>query len=412
MKKEIVNYVPIFYGLSHIGQVFSVLWSKKIGKCAVYDPNKKIRKKFKYGKLTNEEPQLKKINYKKNIIVYEKINDLKNHNIIFFTIDTPITENGYPNLNLIKNNLKKIFSLNFQKKTCLIITSQVYPGFTKKFIEQTKSNKEIEVIYMVDTLKMGEAIKNFLFPGQLIFGCEEKNIFFLKKLFNKFKVKKFFLKITEAELVKVSINMYLFFSVSFTNIIDEVAKRNKINYSKIIECLRNDKRIGKEAYINPSLGFAGGHLERDYFYLKKVNENKKINNILDLLYEHNQKRRSILNKILKKNNHIKKILIVGISYKKESFSLVNNYFKAIINNKKWKVKIYDSYYKFKINNLKIENNFLKSLNENNAIIYNYSNKRDLGILKKFIIKNKNKTLINLSKEKFNTFKQKKITDFC
>ena len=116
MKKEIVNYVPIFYGLSHIGQVFSVLWSKKIGKCAVYDPNKKIRKKFKYGKLTNEEPQLKKINYKKNIIVYEKINDLKNHNIIFFTIDTPITENGYPNLNLIKNNLKKIFSLNFQKK--------------------------------------------------------------------------------------------------------------------------------------------------------------------------------------------------------------------------------------------------------------------------------------------------------
>ena len=115
---------------------------------------------------------------------------------------------------------------------------------------------------------------------------------------------------------------------------------------------------------------------------------------------------------MKKNNHIKKILIVGISYKKESFSLVNNYFKAIINNKKWKVKIYDSYYKFKINNLKIENNFLKSLNENNAIIYNYSNKRDLGILKKFIIKNKNKTLINLSKEKFNTFKQKKITDFC
>ena len=412
MKKNIVNYIPVFYGLSHIGQVFSVLWSKKIGKCAVYDPNKKIRKKFEYGKLTNEEPLLKKINYKKKITLYEKINSLKNHNIIFFTIDTPIKENGYPNLNLIKNNLKKIFSLNFQKKTYLIITSQVYPGFTEKFLEQTKLNKEIEIIYMVDTLKMGEAIKSFLFPEQLIFGCEEKNIFFLKKLFNKFKAKKFFLKIIEAELVKVSINMYLFFSVSFANIIDEVAKRNKIDYSKIIECLRNDKRIGKKAYINPSLGFAGGHLERDYFYLKKISENKKLNNILDLLYEHNQKRRSILNKILKKNDHKKKILIVGISYKKESFSLVNNYFEAIFNNKKLKVKIYDSYYKVKINNQKIENNFLKSLNENNIIIYNYSNKRDLVILKKFISKNKNKTLINLSKEKFNTFKQKKITDFC
>jgi nucleotide sugar dehydrogenase len=411
MKKKIVNYVPIFYGLSHIGQVFSLLWSKKIGKCAVYDPNKKIRKKFKYGKFTNEEPQLKKINYKKKITVYEKINNLKNHSIIFFTIDTPIEENGYPNLKLIKNNLKKILSLNFQKKTYLIITSQVYPGFTEKFLKQTKLNEKIEIIYMVDTLKMGDAIKNFLFPEQLIFGCEEKNIFLLKKLFNKFKVKKIFLKIIEAELVKVSINMYLFFSVSFANIIDEVAKRNKIDYSRIIECLRNDKRIGKKAYINSSLGFAGGHLERDYFYLKKVSDNKKLNNILDLLYKHNQKRRSVLNKILKNNNHIKKILIIGISYKKESFSLVNNYFTAIFNNKKLKVKIYDSYYKVKINNLKMENNFLKSLSENHAIIYNYSNKRDLRILKKFINKNKNKTLINLSKERFNTFEQKKITGF-
>jgi UDPglucose 6-dehydrogenase len=408
MKKKIANYVPIFYGLSHIGQVFSVLWSKKIGQCAVYDPNKKIRNEFKYGDLTNEEPQLKKLNLKKKIIIYNKINNLKDHNIIFFTIDTPINENGHPDLKLIKNNLEKIFALNFKKKTYVIITSQVYPGFTEKLLEQTNLNKNIEIIYMVDTLKMGEAIKNFLFPKQLIFGCEEKNILLLKKLFNKFKVRKFFLKIIEAELVKISINMYLFFSVSFANIIDEVAKINKIDYSKIIDCLRNDPRIGKKAYINPSLGFAGGHLERDYFYLKKVSEDKKINNILGLLYEHNQKRRSILNKILKKNNHVKKILIVGISYKKESFSLVNNYFKAIINNKKWKVKIYDSYYKFKINNLKIENNFLKSLNENNAIIYNYSNKRDLRILKKFINKKKNTILINVSKEKFNILDQDKI----
>ena len=59
----------------------------------------------------------------------------------------------------------------------------------------------------------------------------------------------------------------------------------------------------------------------------------------------------------------------------------------------------------------MENNFLKSLSENHAIIYNYSNKRDLRILKKFINKNKNKTLINLSKERFNTFEQKKITGF-
>ena len=42
LKKRTSN--PIFLGLTHVGQVFSIGWSKKIGNCAVYDfDQKKLR---------------------------------------------------------------------------------------------------------------------------------------------------------------------------------------------------------------------------------------------------------------------------------------------------------------------------------------------------------------------------------
>ena len=47
-------------GLTHIGQVFGIGWSEKIGKCAVYDFNKSLVQKFKNCEVTNEEPNLKK----------------------------------------------------------------------------------------------------------------------------------------------------------------------------------------------------------------------------------------------------------------------------------------------------------------------------------------------------------------
>ena len=57
---------PLFCGLTHIGQVFSIGWSEKIGKCSVFEFNKKSYEKFKKLNVTNEEPSLRKY-LKKNI---------------------------------------------------------------------------------------------------------------------------------------------------------------------------------------------------------------------------------------------------------------------------------------------------------------------------------------------------------
>ena len=129
---------------------------------------------------------------------------------------------------------------------------------------------------MVDTLKMGSAIDRFLFPEQIILGTDFKNKEYLNELFKKFKCKKIFFGVKEAELIKISINLYLYFSVSYSNILDNLSKQIGLNFSKITESLRNDKRIGKYAYINPSVAISGGHLERDLYYLKLITKSKII----------------------------------------------------------------------------------------------------------------------------------------
>ena len=56
---------PLFFWPYHVGQVFSIGWAKKIGKCAVFDFDSEKVNKFKSLKVTTEEPELKK--YLKNI---------------------------------------------------------------------------------------------------------------------------------------------------------------------------------------------------------------------------------------------------------------------------------------------------------------------------------------------------------
>ena len=90
---------------------------------------------------------------------------------------------------------------------------------------------------------MGNSKQRFLYPKQLIFGANKDSTNIIKKLFVKFNCKKYIFKIKEAELIKMSINLYLFFSVSFSNVIDDFARRKKINFLKILNVLKNDPRI-------------------------------------------------------------------------------------------------------------------------------------------------------------------------
>ena len=390
----------LFLGLSHIGQVYSTSWINNIGKCSIYDFNNTDLDKFKNKNFTEEEPGLKNIKYKKNFTFLKNKNEIKNYDVIFFTYDTPLVrDNGKPDLSIIKKNLKKIYSIKFNKKINLFITSQVYPGFTDKIIS-TYKNDMINTIYFVDTLKMGIAQKSFLNPDQLIFGSNHNCVDLIRELFKKFKCKKYFLNIKEAELIKISINLYLFFSVSFSNMLDDMAKKKNINFNQILNLLKNDPRIGKHAYIQPSLGMSGGHLERDLFYFKKLSSNPLTSKFLSLIMNFNNQRKEILeNELVNFRN--KKIILIGVSYKKNSYSITNSNFKEIF---KRKIKIFDDHFELKDFKKEIIINNLDDLNLFDIFIYNYSNKQTLKYIKNILNKDEDKKLINLSDKNSSFFK--------
>ena len=336
MKKK-YSEIPVFLGLTHIGQIYSISWVKSIGQCAVFDFDKKNLNNFKKRKLTNEERNLSDLQYNsKKIFFYKNLNEIKNHKFIFLTYDTPINNVGYPDIKYIEEKLKKVLSVKFEKKTFIIITSQVYPGFTDYIkTKYLKNNKMVNLVYMVDTLKMGNAVERFLKPEQMIFGIEKSHEKEINNFFQNFKCKKFMKSFKEAELLKISINLYLYFSVNFANVINNFSKQLDINYLNIIENLKRDKRIGFNSYIYPSPGISGGHLERDVFFLKKKNKNLTIKKIFFNFNQFNNSRKNELKNTiinLKKKNI--RLLIIGISYKENSFSLINSIFQKIFDSKK------------------------------------------------------------------------------
>jgi UDPglucose 6-dehydrogenase len=398
--------VPLFLGLTHIGQVYSKGWSKKVGKCAVFDFNKKSLNKFKKNKFTDEELSLKNEKNNTNIYCLETFEEISKYKIIFFTYDTPINEkNGYPRILEIEHYLNKLLSIKFTDLTYVFVTSQVYPGFMDK-MEKKNINNKIKFIYMVDTLKMGSAPQSFLKPEQLIFGSSKDNKKIIKKTFSKFKVKKFIFNFKEAELIKISINLYLFFSVSYANILEKMARGNGIEFSKITNVLKNDKRIGMHAYINPSLGVSGGHLERDSFFFNKLNKDSASSQIVAGMLKFNKHRKDLLSQIIKKITHDNtiRILIIGVSYKKNSFSLTNTIFSKIFKNKKFNVHIFDDQFKKKEIKNTVFIQSLKNVKKYDLIIYNYANTKNTRIINKYMKKNLVKKLINISYEKKYYFK--------
>ena len=93
----------------------------------------------------------------------------------------------------------------------------------------------------------------------------------------------------------------MYFSVSYSNILDNLSKQIGLNFSKITESLRNDKRIGKYAYINPSVAISGGHLERDLYYLKLITKSKIIKKLTNNFQKFNDERKNILLEEIRKN---------------------------------------------------------------------------------------------------------------
>ena len=130
-----------------------------------------------------------------------------------------------------------------------------------------KDRKDINLIYMAETLVMGDAFNRFINPERIIIGVEKK-IRFLNE-FKKFKCKIFQYNLKQAEMVKMAINLFLFNSVSYANLMDNYCRQFGFKFSDINESIRSDKRIGKKILHFSLAWYKWRSLRERYIYSHK-----------------------------------------------------------------------------------------------------------------------------------------------
>ena len=363
-----------FVGMSHLGINYAVASAAKGFHVICYDGDKNKIENLKKNIIDFYEPRLKNLlnKYSKNISFVDKIFEIKVCDLIFLSEDVRTNKDNfsiYKDINFLKN---KILS-NIKKKSTLIILSQVEVGFTEKI----KINKN-QLYYQVETLIFGNAVERSLNPQQFIIGAANNAI--NKKYHNylkKFKCPITIMSYSTAELSKISINLYLISSLSFTNSLVELCEKKSIDWKKITTILRRDKRIGNYAYLNPGLGILSGNLQRDLQSFKKVLKQNNCNLHLPNAWQKNSDiRKKWVIDLLKSNfsnllNSKKKIGIYGLTYKKNITFLKNSPALDIIcKYKKTFFNIFDPKLSTRINkkNIKQHKNIKSFLRESDLLI--------------------------------------------
>jgi len=378
---------PLFFGLSHIGQVFSLGWAEKFGSAAVFDFDAAARARFRGGELTHEEPELVPVwrDVHDRISVIDDPARVADHDVVFLTLDTPLDLDGEPDTEAVFAFLRRVPTLLGRDAT-LILLSQVYPGFCARVrAEVLKDRPDVKLVYMVDTLKMGVAMTRFRTPEQLVFGVASAD--HVPKEFADFKCPQAVLTHAEAEMVKIAINLYLLVGVSFANAMDTYCRELGFRFGPIADCLRNDERIGRKAYLSPSLGISGGHLERDLSTVLQRCADAGTRALFAQLKAVNDVRMMLLFGAVRDvaaHTPVRRVLWMGASYKAQSFSLVNSPLLKFVRRygETLDIEVHDGLYEVPaLAGMRATPDLAQALGRADLVVLNYARPEDLAVLR-------------------------------
>ena len=295
-----------FVGLTHLGLNYLAASSEKGFNVIGVDLSQNKINKLKKFNIEYDEPNLKKKIYKnkKKILFSSNFNDLINCHIVFISQDVATDNKGKSDFNSLKKLIKNT-SKFLNRKSVLVILSQVQPGFTR-----TIHFDHARLYYQVETLIFGNALVRALKPERIIIGCknsESKINQFLINYLNYFNCPIIKMKYESAELTKISINVLLAASITTTNVLAQACEKISADWHEIMPALQLDQRIGKKAYLKPGLGISGGNVERDVYTIQGIlKKNKPPLSIIESFQRNSQYMKSWVYRILEKEKILSK----------------------------------------------------------------------------------------------------------
>lgn len=328
---------PSVIGLGYVGLPVFIRLKKKY-KTIGYDKNLLRIKFLNQQKDINNEFKSYDLKLINKSFYTNNSKDLKESNFFIITVPTPLIKKIIPDLSFLKKAFSDI-SKYIKKGDIIIVESTVYPGVTREmavnYIQKKnnlKINKDFYIGYSPERINPGDKrhqIENTI----KILAIDTKNKDVIKKIKDVYKciTKKLVLSdsIEDAETAKVIENIQRDLNIALMNDIFIFCKKMNYNYRNIIKLASS-----KWNFLKFDAGLVGGHcLPVDPYYLsyiaKKNNisldtvlAGRKVNTKLnDYIFEEIKK--NIFK--LKKGKNNFKILIAGITYKKDVADIRNSY---------------------------------------------------------------------------------------
>ena len=318
-----------FVGMSHLGLVSSIGSAEMGAQVVAFDHNESLVSNLNSGQFTIIEPSIEFFLSRNNnrIKFTSKLQDLSDCDLVFISLDVHTNEQNESDLVEISDLIIKVDKV-LSRNSCLIILSQIPPGFCRNI----QSSIQSLLVYQVETLVFGDAFSRFISPERIIIGLPSStmplNPIHHQFLLN-FDCPILVMSYESAEVTKISINTFLAASITATNSMSEISENVGANWIDVKKALVLDRRIGHYAYLTPGLGISGGNIERDLSTAKSLALKYGSNSdLFDAVVSNSSFRklwpaRIVLSKINKDSNKIP-LAIWGLTYKANTHSLKNS----------------------------------------------------------------------------------------
>ena len=413
----------LIVGLGYVGTTLFAALNSRLKKSNIVglDKSEELIENFKKNKFTTYEKNLKKYFEKKNLnklTFKKKISKNEKFDYVIICVGTPINIKKEIDNSMLFKSISNI-KYNLKTNSLLIVRSSVKVGTMDLIKKKFFKNQKISMAYCPERTIEGNAVKEILDLPQLI-GTED--------LYSKKKCNLFFSKLTktlinfnsfkEPEFVKLLDNYYRDTKFAFANEIGIMCEKIGVNAKSLIE------KANYKFHRNniPLPGPVGGPcLSKDPYIL--VNSFQK-NSSKTKIYSRDTNERyidifssKIIKEINSQKNRIKKILLVGITFKgkPDTNDIRNSTALRIIENikKKFRVIKIFVYDKFASNEEIIKlscipiNNLTKELPKFKIIIIHGNNNyiQKLNVIK-FSKKMKKKSIIFDIWNNYNSVRQK------
>jgi UDPglucose 6-dehydrogenase len=324
-------------GLSHLGIVYGTAWASFGQPVTAVDTDAAAAARLQAGDPIVREPGLPELlERSRSYLEYTTdFSRLAECSLVIVARDVPTDEENRSDIAAVQRLIDAAIP-HFQDGVTLVVMSQVPPGFNRTLGERIRAARpglRFENYYWVETLVFGNAVQRAMEPERLIVGCPDPSAPLPEQFqagLERFGCPIVTMGYESAELTKTAINIYLIGSVTYANAMADLCEAVGADWSEMTTALRLDRRIGPAAYIRPSLGVAGGNLERDLVTLRRLGATHDVETLyLDALQAANDARfdwvhRKVTERLLPYGGATATVAIWGLTYKKDTRSTKNS----------------------------------------------------------------------------------------